>query len=147
MQIDMSNSDPFVLPFGKWRGREIKDVPHEYLRFVCAWNNSKSCQTTSRRSARKWMLKNCPIAIEVARHYVIQNKLCGECFKPLVPIGHDRKNGASHADWKTRKYHKRCWMDLPSDTESSDSSASSEANEECFTTVLNMTPQLFHNKI
>ena len=57
MQIDMSNSDPFVLPFGKWRGREIKDVPHEYLRFLCAWNNSKSCQTTSRRSARKWMLK------------------------------------------------------------------------------------------
>ena len=137
----MPDSNPFVLPFGKWKGREIKDVPREYLQFLCTWSNSKSCQKTSRRSARKWMLKNCPNAITAARQHVTRNKLCCECFKPLVPVGNARENGASHADWKTRKYHKSCWKDLPSDTESSDSSVWGQSTRNPPAAFL----QLFHS--
>jgi hypothetical protein len=34
---------------------------------------------------------------------------CEFCNKPLVAIGSGRKNGKAHADWATRKYHKKCW--------------------------------------
>lgn len=35
--------------------------------------------------------------------------LCKLCNKKLVLIGSKRKGGAAHADWNTRKYHKKCW--------------------------------------
>lgn len=34
------------------------------------------------------------------------------CGKQIVPIGHDRKNGKNHPDWKNRKLHKECWVDI-----------------------------------
>ena len=37
---------------------------------------------------------------------------CEHCGKPLVTIGSGRKNGKPHADWATRKYHKKCWKEL-----------------------------------
>ena len=37
---------------------------------------------------------------------------CEYCGKALVTIGSDRKNGKPHADWATRKYHKKCWKEL-----------------------------------
>ena len=39
---------------------------------------------------------------------------CLSCGKTLVAIGTERKNGkATHNDWKGRKYHKKCWKELP----------------------------------
>ena len=37
---------------------------------------------------------------------------CKLCGKVLVPIGRARKHGKAHADWNTRKYHKKCWKKL-----------------------------------
>jgi len=34
---------------------------------------------------------------------------CHYCGKKLVAIGHGRTNGADHADWASRRYHKKCW--------------------------------------
>ena len=39
---------------------------------------------------------------------------CEYCGKPLKAIGHQRTNGRSFSgnsgnDWKTRKYHKKCF--------------------------------------
>ena len=117
----MTDINSYALPFGKWKGSKIPDVPLSYLQFLCAWHNSKRNQRTNLRSARKWVFKNCPNAITAARQHVIRNKLCRECFKPLVPVGYARANGSAHADWESRKFHKRCWKELPSDTESSES--------------------------
>lgn len=36
--------------------------------------------------------------------------LCEHCGKKLVAIGNRRKNGKSHDDWDSRKYHKKCWL-------------------------------------
>ena len=36
-------------------------------------------------------------------------RYCIHCRRPLQAVGHARKNGKrTHADWKGRKYHKRC---------------------------------------
>lgn len=40
---------------------------------------------------------------------VLPDGHCQYCYKKLVPIGSSRCNGASHNDWPTRKYHKKCW--------------------------------------
>ena len=119
--MTMTDSNSYVLPFGKWKGSKMPDVPLTYLEFLCAWHNSKKNQKTTLRDARKWVFENCPDAITAARQHVIMNKLCCECFKPLVPVGYGRANGRAHADWESRKFHKRCWKELPSDTESSES--------------------------
>ena len=37
------------------------------------------------------------------------DNFCLLCRGKLVAIGHGRVNGADHADWDGRKYHKRCW--------------------------------------
>ncbi len=37
---------------------------------------------------------------------------CKLCNKKLVPIGNLRKNGKCHSDWKTRQYHKKCWVKI-----------------------------------
>jgi hypothetical protein len=40
-------------------------------------------------------------------------KKCEYCKKTLVPIGTARKSGkATHSDWDTRKYHKKCWITI-----------------------------------
>ena len=38
-----------------------------------------------------------------------KKRLCLRCGGVLKAIGNQRKNGAAHADWKYRKYHKKCW--------------------------------------
>ena len=35
--------------------------------------------------------------------------ICIECGGTLQPIGTSRTNGRPHADWDTRKLHKKCW--------------------------------------
>lgn len=37
---------------------------------------------------------------------------CYYCKKTLIPIGNSRTNGKFHDDWKTRKYHKKCWIEI-----------------------------------
>ena len=38
---------------------------------------------------------------------------CEYCKKSLVMIGNNRKNGKNNIDdWKTRKYHKKCYAIL-----------------------------------
>lgn len=39
-------------------------------------------------------------------------KHCLHCGKALCPIGTSRKNGKAHDDWATRKYHKKCWVEI-----------------------------------
>ena len=111
-----------TLPFGKFRGQTLDDVPPEYLRFLCMWYNTKVSQHTDKTSeGKRWLYKNHLATVNAARRYVIKNDLCRECFRKLVPVGDARCNGASHADWASRKYHKRCWRhlaDTESDTES-----------------------------
>ena len=119
-----------TIQFGKWRGKRIRDVPPTYLRFLCLWSNAKSSQKTrSECQAERWLWKTHPGTTHAARRYVTQNRLCCECFKPLVPVGHARANGAAHSDWQRRQYHKRCWRDLPSDSEESDEDSTSSSTE------------------
>jgi len=35
---------------------------------------------------------------------------CIICDKPLVVVGHKRKNGKNHDDWETRDSHKNCFL-------------------------------------
>ena len=124
-------SEMKTIPFGKWRGERIQDVPKTYLRFLCLWANAKSSQQTrSEREAERWLWKTHPGTVRAARRYVTQNRLCCECFKPLVPVGYARAHGAAHSDWQGRQYHKRCWRDLPTDTEESDEETSSSTESE-----------------
>lgn len=41
---------------------------------------------------------------------VRQEGYCWWCQKRLVPVGHARAGGRDHADWATRRYHKKCWL-------------------------------------
>lgn len=41
-----------------------------------------------------------------------QRRDCKHCGKRLVAIGSSRRNGSSTRDWGTRKYHKKCWLEL-----------------------------------
>jgi hypothetical protein len=38
--------------------------------------------------------------------------LCHLCGKSLPKVGYERRNGANHADWALRKYHKACWKKI-----------------------------------
>ena len=35
--------------------------------------------------------------------------VCPHCNKPIVAIGSSRKNGRPLDDWKSRKYHSKCY--------------------------------------
>ena len=112
-----------VLPFGKWRGTSIQNVPKEYLNYLCLWDNYKTSQKTRRyRNVEQWLLKKHPRTVNAARTYVKNRNMCRVCFRPLAAIGNARANGAPHADWAGRYYHKRCWRDLETDTESEEES-------------------------
>ena len=108
-----------VIPFGMWRGTPVKEVPKEYLRFLCLWDNFKKKQKTLLDSgAQQWVWKSHPETVHAARTYVKTRNLCRECFRPLVPVGTARVNGKGHADWSGRQYHKQCWRHLETDSES-----------------------------
>lgn len=43
---------------------------------------------------------------------------CKLCKKTLVPIGTARNNGkTTHNDWKTREYHKKCFVKIMEEKE------------------------------
>jgi len=50
---------------------------------------------------------------------------CEYCNGHLVPVGSARSNGKDHADWNTRKLHKKCWKEMQ---ESERSERSEKAN-------------------
>jgi len=37
---------------------------------------------------------------------------CKHCLKSIVAIGDGRKNGKNHNEWKSRKYHKKCYIEI-----------------------------------
>jgi hypothetical protein len=113
-----------VLLFGMWRGTPVKEVPKEYLRFLCLWDNYKSKQNTMLDSgAQQWLWRSHPETVQAARNFVKAHNLCRVCFRPLVPVGSARANGKAHADWGGRQYHKQCWRELDTDSESDDDMA------------------------
>ena len=108
-----------ILSFGKWRNASIENVPREYLRYLCLWDNYKNTQKLMLETeGQRWLFRYHPETVEAARSYVKARKLCRECFRPLVPVGNARVNGKSHRDWGSRNYHKCCWRILDVDTES-----------------------------
>ena len=120
-QVDLRSSagGEHAIPFGKWRSTLVKNVPKEYLQFLCLWDNYKTTQKTLLDSdARQWMWRSHPETVQAARTYVKTHNLCRECFRPLVPVGTARANGKAHADWANRQYHKQCWRHLERDSES-----------------------------
>ena len=115
--MNKSKLDP--LPFGKFQGQTLADVPLEHLDFLCCWENSKSMQRDcNMNDGQKYLWKCRPEIINEARNYVKDKRRCQECFKPLTAIGTARINGKSHADGSSRKYHKKCWQQLGSDLSS-----------------------------
>jgi len=37
---------------------------------------------------------------------------CAACGRSMPKIGHGRANGANHADWASRNFHKSCWKSI-----------------------------------
>jgi hypothetical protein len=62
----------------------------------------------SRLYVRAWH----PQAVEEARAFITQRRLCFHCGSRIVPIGSARSNGKSHNDWDDRLLHKKCWFGL-----------------------------------
>ena len=52
-----------------------------------------------------------PIYIDDTDDY-IDRGYCGLCTRKLQPIKNKRYNGGSGKDWKTRRYHIKCWKTL-----------------------------------
>ena len=81
-----------TIPFGMWRGARVKEVPKEYLRYLCLWDNYKRTQKTLLDSgAQQWLWRSHPETVEAARNYVKTRNMCRKCFRPLVPVGHAAK--------------------------------------------------------
>ena len=43
---------------------------------------------------------------------IIKKIKCTYCGKHLQAIGTARKNGKTHPDWRSRKLHKKCWIEI-----------------------------------
>jgi len=41
----------------------------------------------------------------------MSKRICEYCNKTLPTVGLSRKNGKSHDDWSTRKFHKKCYFE------------------------------------
>jgi len=106
------------LDFGKRRGKQIRELDSEYLRWLTCRDVFVNEDGRMRAEDRndldsiKWIRRTRPLAIEAARAFVDESKLCWRCCKKLVPIGDARANGKNHGDWDSRKLHKRCWKEL-----------------------------------
>ena len=116
-------SEDFVLPFGKYRGQALKQVPATYLKYLCCMENVRRDgkvvtqelhEDHVPRSQQYILSKQC-FSVFNARRYAEGARLCLECFRPLVPVGSSRRNGAWHNDWTTRRFHKRCWSQIVDD--------------------------------
>ena len=117
-----------VLAFGKYKGSDLSAVPKTYLKFLCCWehyrddDNKVVTETIEDpRESEEYVLRCQFPTVRAAREFVKSERLCFECFRPLVPVGTSRANGAWHDDWGTRRFHKRCWASIGRDSSSSES--------------------------
>ena len=128
----MSTHPEPVLTFGKYRGQTVSQVPATYLKFLCCWENVRRDGKVYHQEfdeplkAQSYILGKQRDTMKRARQYALDNRLCLECFRPLVPIGTSRANGAWHNDWATRRYHKRCWTLIEESFSESESESESD---------------------
>ena len=118
-----------VLAFGKYKGSDLSAVPKTYLKFLCCWEHFRNDNTNKvftetvcdPSEAQAYLLRHQLPSVYAAREFVKNERLCFECFRPLVPVGTSRADGAWHDDWETRRFHKRCWASIGRDSSSSES--------------------------
>ena len=121
-----------VLAFGKYRGQSIAQLPASYLKYLCCWDNVRRNGKVFHQElhvdrepdeiprTQSYILSKQWPTMKLARQHVLDSRLCLECFRPLVPIGTSRANGAWHNDWESRRYHKRCWSRIDESESDSD---------------------------
>jgi len=118
-----------IIPFGEYKGAQIKHVPSDYQIWLCCWQHmpkpiceDSDCDCEGWRCykvhkyrpqwVRDWrhsVRKHFPKTVAKARKLVKDKNLCHECGTPLVAIGYSRSNGKPHRDWTGRTLHKQCW--------------------------------------
>ena len=127
-------SEDFVLPFGKYRGQALKQVPATYLKYLCCMENVRrdgkvvtqelyenhGHELLAVPCSQRYILSKQWSSMFNARRYAEGARLCLECFRPLVPVGSSRRNGAWHNDWDGRRFHKRCWSQIVNDESEGD---------------------------
>ena len=126
--VDSGVLPPFgTLTFGKYRGKKLSEVPKTYLKFLCCWEHIRdeddkviTQEVEDPSEAQEFLLRFQIPTTYAARKFVRDERLCFECFRPLVPVGTSRANGAWHDDWETRRFHKRCWARIGRDSSESE---------------------------
>ena len=108
-------SGDFVLPFGKYSGYALKDVPLAYVKWLCCfehvWRNGMVVtQELSIPSPRqKYVLSKQWPTMMHARHFAEDARMCFECFHVMA----DKGTGGIYAAWcddpETYHFHKYCW--------------------------------------
>ena len=126
---DVENGD--AIPFGKWKGSLIQNVPPEHRTWLCCWQHMPDlicedhdgdcdwrCYKVRKyrpqwdKDWRHWVRSKFPNTVAKARKHVKERILCNECGKAFVSIGYSRFNGKAHNDWTNRTLHKKCWMEI-----------------------------------
>ena len=112
----MSDPGSVLLDFGKHKGRAIRELPTEYLAFLCCYEHevahgSDNVERVDRQNPgpTEWLWENRADTIRAARQFAKDRNLCLHCLRRLVPIGDSRANGKAHPDWDGRTLHKRCY--------------------------------------
>jgi hypothetical protein len=96
-----------LLDFGKHKGKNIEDVPLEYIIFLAGYRLQAYKREECELEACKWVKINKQSIQQYANNY-LQGR-CWHCGRKLVPIGQTRVNVAGHEDWDDRYLHKWCW--------------------------------------
>jgi hypothetical protein len=105
-----------IVPFGKYKGLAIENINDlRYIIWLAGYRLFYTKIEKAYGSAVKYVDEKQPQIRKAALEYL--ERKCWHCGKKLVPIGHKRINGASHDDWKTRKFHKECWLELKKEEE------------------------------
>ena len=109
-------SGDFVLPFGKYNGYALKDVPLAYVKWLCCfehvWRDGMVVtQELSIPSPRqKYVLSKQWPTMMHARHFAEDARMCFECFHVMADGG----TGGIYAAWcddpETYHFHKYCWL-------------------------------------
>ena len=119
-------SGDFVLPFGKYRGQTLKQAPATYLKYLCCMENVRregkvvtqemyenhGHELLAVPRSQQYILSKQWSSMFNARRYAEGARLCFKCFRPLVPVGSSRRNGAWHNDGDARRFRKRCWSQI-----------------------------------
>ena len=114
-----------ILDFGKHKGKDIEDVPLEYMIFLAGYRLKGTKRVKSDNDGSRWVKSNRKEVREFANDYLLTK--CWHCGHLLVPFGNARSNGAAHDDWDGRILHKACWKDLKdSEKDSADQCSNGE---------------------